>query len=75
MAERLTTSDPLAELVLIKHLFHEDADVREAASKALSVLTPAKAQRWLTRRLGEESDLDVRRTIEETLDLMRVAHE
>jgi len=74
MGGRQTTADPLAELVLVKHLLHEDADVREAASEALRVLPRDRARTWLSRRLRDETDGAVRRTIEEELGPAQAAH-
>jgi hypothetical protein len=74
MGGRQTRADPLAELVLVKHLLHEDPDVREAASKALRVLPRERARTWLTRRLRDETDGEVRRTIEEELEPIQAAH-
>lgn len=74
MGGRQKTADPLAELVLVKHLLHEDPDVREAASEALRVLPRERARTWLTRRLRDETDSEVRRTIEEELEPVQAAH-
>jgi hypothetical protein len=67
LGERQKTEDQLAELVLVKYLLNEDPDIRDAACRALRLLPPHRARIWLTRRLREESDHDVRRTIEEEL--------
>jgi hypothetical protein len=71
MSKRQKTADPLAELVLVKHLLHDDPDVREAACTALRVLPPQQARTWLMRRLREDTDGEVRQTIEEELELIR----
>jgi hypothetical protein len=68
---RSTTLDPFAEMVLVKYLLHEDPDVREAACQALRLLPPEQARVWLTRRLRDETDGEVRRTIEEELEPAR----
>jgi hypothetical protein len=73
LSGRQAIADPLAELVLVKHLLHDDPDVREAACQALRLLAPAQAQTWLNLRLREESDDEVRRTIEEELRLIQAA--
>ncbi len=74
MGGRQTTGDPLAELVLVEHLLHEHPDVREAASEALRVLPRERARTWLSRRLRDETDDEVRRTIEEELEPVQAAH-
>jgi hypothetical protein len=68
---RHTTEDTLAELVLVRYLFDADPDIRDAASRALRLLPPQSARPWLVQRQREEPDPDVRRTIEEELDLIR----
>jgi hypothetical protein len=70
---RLKTTDPLAELVLVKHLLHDDPDVRDAACRGVRLLPRAQAQTWLTLRLREEADDEVRRTIEQELELIPIA--
>jgi hypothetical protein len=73
LARRETTADLFAELALVKHLFDDNPDVREAACSALRLLAPAQAQPWLNLRLREETDDEVRRTIEEALGLIQAA--
>jgi HEAT repeats len=73
IGEHETTDHPLAELVLVKYLLHEDPDVRETACIALRLLPPERARTWLTRRLRDETDGEVRRTIEEELAAAQVS--
>jgi HEAT repeats len=56
-----------AELVLADLLQEDEADLREAAARALRLLSREKVVRWLSRRLRDETDPEVRTTIEEEL--------
>jgi hypothetical protein len=55
------------ELVLADLLQHDDPDLRESAARAMGLLRPERAARWLERRLRDETDAEVRRTIEEEI--------
>jgi hypothetical protein len=55
------------ELVLADRLQHDDPDMREAAACAMRLIRPEQAARWLEHRLRDETDAEVRRTIEEEL--------
>jgi len=52
-----------AELTLAEYLQHEAPDVREAAAKAMWILSPKRAELWLSRRSRVEPDEAVRETI------------
>jgi predicted HTH domain antitoxin len=67
--------DAQAELVLADLLQDNEADVREAAAQALRLLSQEKAVRWLTHRLRDEADEEVRATIEDELKRTRVEKE
>jgi hypothetical protein len=55
------------ELTLAQFLQNRDPDTREAASRAVRLLPPARAANWLGLRLGEEPDPDVAETIRDEL--------
>ena len=55
------------ELLLAKFFQHHDADVREAAARAMRLLPPERAGYWLRRQEREEKDREVVLTIEEEL--------
>jgi hypothetical protein len=55
------------ESTLNDYLRHDDPDIREAAARAMRLLGSRHAVHWLTSRLRDESDADVRTTIEEEL--------
>ena len=60
----LRREDDRTELVLADFLQHDEPDLRESAAKAMRLLRPERAVRWLTHRLRDESDAGVRRSIE-----------
>lgn len=53
--------------ILAGWLEDADPDIREAAAEALRLLGPERSARWLEQRLLDETDGDVRRTIEREL--------
>jgi predicted HTH domain antitoxin len=53
--------------ILSAALKHDDPDVRDAASRATSLLTPGHARALLESRLAVEPSTEVRQTIEETI--------
>jgi hypothetical protein len=55
------------EIVLVEFLQHDEPDLRESAARALRLLRRDRALRWLSHRLRDESDAEVRRTIEDEL--------
>ena len=55
------------ELMLADRLQHDDPDMREAAACAMRLIRPERAARWLEHRLRDETDAEVRRTIESEL--------
>jgi hypothetical protein len=61
-----------AELILADCLLDDDPDMREAAACAMRLIRPERAVRWLEHRLRDETDSEVRRTIEEELSHHRV---
>jgi hypothetical protein len=72
--DSLSESDPAsrleaaqAELALADLLQDEDSDVREAAAEAMGLLRPERAVRWLEHRLRDETDAEVRQTIQREL--------
>jgi hypothetical protein len=56
-----------SEPILADRLRDDDRDLREAAAEALRLLGPERAIRWLEQGLRDETDDDVRRTIEREL--------
>jgi HEAT repeats len=58
---------PEAELALADLLQNDDSDVREAAAEAMRLLRPERAVRWLEHRLRDETDAEVRQTIQREL--------
>lgn len=56
-----------AEVVLAAFLQHEQPDLREAAARAMRLLTPERSSHWLVSRLRDEPSADVRATLEEEL--------
>ncbi len=72
--DSLIESDPsllleasAAELALVDLLQNDDSDVREAAAEAMRLLRPERAVRWLEHRLRDETDSEVRQTIQREL--------
>jgi hypothetical protein len=55
------------EIVLVEFLQHDEPDLRESAARAMRLLRQDRALRWLSHRLRDESDAEVRRTIEDEL--------
>jgi hypothetical protein len=53
-----------AELALADLLQNDDSDVREAAAEAMRLLRPERAVRWLEHRLRDETDTEVRQTVQ-----------
>ncbi len=60
-----------SESVVADRLQDDDPDIREAAAEALRLLGPERSIGWLERRLRDEIDDDVRRTIERELTWQR----
>jgi hypothetical protein len=56
-----------AELVLADLLQDDEPDVREEAAEAMRLLRPERAVRWLAHRLRDETNADVRPTIQREL--------
>jgi hypothetical protein len=56
-----------AELVLADLLQDDDPDLREEAAQAMRLLSPERAVRWLEHRLRDETNAEVRQTIEREL--------
>jgi HEAT repeats len=54
-------------LALADLLQNDEPEVREAAASGMRLLRPERAVRWLEHRLRDETDADVRSTIEEEL--------
>jgi hypothetical protein len=72
--DSLSESDPTLrlesaqdELVLAGLLQNEEPDVREGAAEAMRLLASERAVRWLEHGLLDESNEDVRRTLEREL--------
>jgi hypothetical protein len=72
--EALSESDPTlriesdqAELILAGLLQDDEPDVREEAAEAMRLLRPERAVRWLGHRLRDETNPDVRQTIQREL--------
>jgi hypothetical protein len=59
------------EPILADRLADDDPDIREATAEALRLLGPERSPRWLERRLRDEADEEVRRTIERELARQR----
>jgi hypothetical protein len=55
------------EIVLVEFLQHDEPDLRESAARAMRLLRRDRALRWLSHRLRDESNAEVRRTIEDEL--------
>jgi HEAT repeats len=68
LGDQEKSGDPRAELVLAQYLLDEGAEIREAAARAMRLIAPDRARLWLTRRLRDEPDHEVRRTIEDELE-------
>ena len=62
-----------AELTLVDLHEENDPDVRSAAARAMSLLPRERVSRWLSRRLRDEVDPDVRATLEEGLERLGTA--
>ncbi len=56
-----------AELALADFLQSDDPDLREAAAEAMRILKSERATRWLEHRLRDETNPEVRKTIESEL--------
>jgi HEAT repeat protein len=67
IGDRHQTGDAGAELVLVRYLFDDNPELREAAARATRLIPPQRGKPWLTRRLRVESDREVRLTIEHEL--------
>ena len=55
------------ELVLAEFLQHNEPDLRESAAGAMRLLRHERALRWLSQRLRDETNAEVRQTIEDEL--------
>jgi hypothetical protein len=73
LGDRHETTDSRAELVLVRYLFNEDPELREASVRAMRLLPPRRAKVWLTQRFRDESDREVRLTIQDELEAPRGA--
>ncbi len=60
------------EPILAARLQDDDPDIREAAAEAMRLLGPERAARWLEQRLRDETNEEVRQTIERELTRHRV---
>jgi hypothetical protein len=67
LGDQEENGDPRTELVLAQYLLDENAEIREAAARAMRLIATDRAGLWLTRRLRDEPDHEVRRTLEEEL--------
>ena len=72
--DALCESDPTlrlesaqVELILADLLQDDEPDVREEAAGAMRLLRPERAVRWLEHRLRDETNADVRQTIQSEL--------
>ena len=63
LGDREVIGDPRTELVLVQYLLDECPELREASARAMGLTPPDRARMWLTRRLRDEPDHEVRRTI------------
>jgi hypothetical protein len=68
LGDREQDGEPQTELVLMQYLLDESPELREASARAMRLLPPGQARIWLARRLRDEPDREVRRTIEEELE-------
>ncbi len=68
LGDREQDGEPQTELVLMQYLLDESPELREASARAMRLLPPGRARIWLARRLRDEPDHEVRRTIEEELE-------
>jgi hypothetical protein len=75
LGDRQETEDMRAELILVQYLFDENAELREASARAMRLIPPHRAKRWLTRRLRDESGREVRLSIEDELEVPRGVEE
>ncbi len=73
IGDRQKTEDVRAELVLVKYLFEKNPELREASARAMRLLPLQHAKPWLERRLCDESDREVRLTIEDELEVLQAA--
>jgi HEAT repeats len=73
LGDREESGDPQTTLVLVKYLLDESPELREASARSFRLIPPDQARIWLTRRLREEPDREVRRTIEEELEAAGVS--
>jgi hypothetical protein len=62
-----------AELILVDLLQNDAPDIREAAARAVRLLPHERVSRRLSQCLRNETDADVRATIEEGLERLRAA--
>ena len=75
LGDRQETGDVRAELILVQYLFDDSPELREASARAMRLIPPHRAKRWLTRRLRDEPDRDVRLSIEDELEVPRRVEE
>jgi hypothetical protein len=73
IGDRHQTDDARAELVLVWYLFDDNAELREAAARAMRLIPTEQGKPWLSRRLRNEQDREVRSTIEAELEVPRAA--
>jgi HEAT repeat protein len=58
---------PQVELILADLLQDNEPDVREEAAEAMRLLRTERAVRWLEHRLRDETNAEVRQTIQREL--------
>ncbi len=56
-----------SEPILAARLHDDDPDIREAAAEAMRLLGPERSARWLEQQLRDETNDEVRQTIEREL--------
>jgi HEAT repeat protein len=75
LGDRERSGEPQTALVLVQYLLDESPELREAAARALRLIPPDHARTWLTCRLRDELDGEVKRTIEEELEAVGAIEE
>jgi len=75
LGDRHETREMRAELILVQYLFDENPELREASARAMRLIPLHRAQPWLARRLRDESDREVRLSIEDELVVPRGVEE
>jgi hypothetical protein len=75
LGDRQESGDLQTELVLVQYLLDQNPELREASARAFRLIRPDQARTWLTLRLREEPDREVKRTIEDELGVAVVGEE